>query len=275
MKRVWHDGKLVKGRISLSPFDRGLTLGDGLFETIAVMDSVALWRFEHVERMRAAAGLIGIAFPEELLDIAIDAVTFGLKGSHVLRLTLTRGEAARGLSENGSRPTLVATIVPFDAALRFKPLTLATALTRRNSYSVSSSIKSLSYIVSAAREARILGAEDALMLNTAGRVACSSIGNVFVETEDALLTPVLSEAVLPGIMRAEVIKLARLAGIKVREGKIPVAILRDAKAIYVSNSIRFLRPVARLDEKLYRRTKLFALLSRGLLNAETEQLLLG
>jgi branched-chain amino acid aminotransferase len=276
MKRVWHKGALVKGKISLSPFDRGLTLGDGVFETIAVTNSVALWRYEHVQRMAAAAKATGIPFDPEEVEAAIDALTHRAKGSHVLRLTLTRGEVARGLAADGDKPELIGTLQPFDPALRFAPVTLATASTRRNLHSLSSRIKSLSYAdnVIAAREAHTHGAEDALMLNSAGRVACTTIGNIFVEIDGGVLTPSLAEGVLPGIMRAEVIRLSKLAGLKLREGKISPAQLHGAKAIYVSNSLRFFRPVVKLDGKKYARSKVFDVLSRGLLNAETDQLTL-
>jgi branched-chain amino acid aminotransferase len=276
MKRVWHRDGLVKGEVSLSPFDRGLTLGDGVFETIAVTNSVALWRYEHVLRMGEAARALGIKIDAEQVESAIDALTHRVKGSHVLRLTLTRGDVARGLSGEGDRSVLIGTLQPFDPALRFAPVTVATVATRRNMYSVSSGVKALSYIdnIIAAREAHELGAEDAVMLNSAGRVACSSIGNIFVETDDALLTPALSEGVLPGVMRKEVIRFAKLAGVKMREGKVTLKQLRDARAVYVSNSLRFLRPVTKLDGKKFARTKLFDVLSRGLLNAETEQMIL-
>jgi branched-chain amino acid aminotransferase len=276
MKRVWHRGGLVKGEVSLSPFDRGLTLGDGVFETIAVTNAVALWRYEHVQRMGEAALALGIGFDAEQVETAIDALTHRVKGSHVLRFTLTRGDVARGLNGEGDRPVLIGTLQPFDPALRFAPVTLATVATRRNMYSVSSGVKALSYIdnILAAREAHELGAEDAVLLNSAGRVACSSIGNIFVETDDLLLTPALSEGVLPGIMRREVIRLAKLAGVKMREGKVTLKQLRDARAIYVCNSLRFLRPVSKLDGKKNARSKLFDVLSRGLLNAETEQMIL-
>jgi branched-chain amino acid aminotransferase len=277
MKRVWHDGKLVKGKIALSPFDRGLTLGDGVFETMAVTNHVALWRYEHIKRMQAVAEAIGIAFSSDEIETAIDALTLRVKGSHVLRLTLSRGEVARGLASDSDRSTLIGTLQPFDVSLRFQPVTLATVATRRNMHSLSSRVKSLSYAdnIFAAREAAVLKAEDGVMLNSAGRVACTTIGNIFVETENVLLTPALSEGVLPGIMRAEVIRLAKLLGVKVKEGKISVSELETARAIYVSNSLRFLRPVARLDGKrMASRGKLFELISRGLLNAETEQMVL-
>jgi branched-chain amino acid aminotransferase len=143
MKRVWFNTQLVKGAIGLSPYDRGLTLGDGVFETLAVKRGVALWRFEHVERMRAAAALLGIAFAEDAIENALDALSHRVKGAHVLRLTLTRGEGGRGLAGDSAKPSLIGTLQPFDEALRFQPATVVTSAVRRNLHSPASRLKTL------------------------------------------------------------------------------------------------------------------------------------
>ena len=122
MKRVWLNKALVKGKLAVSAQDRGLTLGDGVFETLAVTKGVALWRFEHIERMRKAAAELGIPFPEEEIENAIDALTHRAKDSHVLRLTLTRGEGGRGLAGDIAKPTLIGSLQPFDDKLRLQAL---------------------------------------------------------------------------------------------------------------------------------------------------------
>jgi branched-chain amino acid aminotransferase len=278
MKRFWHGKGLAKSKLALSALDRGLTLGDGLFETLAVHDSVALWRFEHLERMRKSASELGIPFPEDAIENAIDALTRRAKGHHVLRLTLTRGKGGRGLVVPMTKPTLLGTLTPFDSALRFQPAALITASVRRNLHAPSSRHKTLSYIdqIVAAREAEAAGADEALMLNSAGRVACVTIGNLFVERKGALETPSLAEGILPGIMRAALIAAARLEGIAVREKQLRVADLAGADGVWVSNSLRFVRPVTRLDKLRYPgRSRLLDRLVRRLLAAEQEQIMLN
>jgi branched-chain amino acid aminotransferase len=277
MKRVWFGKRLMKGKIALSPQDRGLTLGDGVFETIAVTGSVPLWRFEHVERMRAAAGALGIAFPEDEVENAIDALTHKARGHHVLRLTLTRGEAARGLAGPVSKPTLVGNLQPFEHSLRFQPVSLATSSVRRSLQAPSTRLKTLSYVdnVAAAREAAAAGADDALMLNSAGRVACSSIGNIFIEAGGVLTTPTLSEGILPGIMRAAVIAAARRCGVRLREKPVKASDVIKADCVWVSNSLRFVRPVTRLDKTRYGiRSKVMDGIIRCLLEMEQEQIVI-
>lgn len=276
--RVWRDGKLQKAALAATADDRGLTLGDGVFETLLVKDGIALWRFEHVERMRAAAAVLGIPFPEEAVENAIDGITHRMAGTHALRLTLTRGAGGRGLAGPATTPTLIATLSPFDAGLQFQPLSLKTVGIRRNLFSPASSLKVLSYVdnVLAAREAADAGFDDALMLNTAGRVACSSIGNVFMEVDGVVATPSLSEGILPGIMRGAVIAAARQAGIKVREKQIRPADLAKADMVFVTNSLRYVRVVKRLDGRRFTaRSSLLEAIIRGVLNAEQDQIILN
>jgi branched-chain amino acid aminotransferase len=278
MKRVWHNRKLVKGTLALSAHDRGLTLGDGLFETLAVRDGVALWRFEHIERMRSSAATLGIPFPETDIENAIDALAYKAKGHHVLRLTLTRGEGGRGLAGETKKPTLLGTLDPFDGQLRFQPVKLMTSATRRNFHSPASRMKTLSYMdnMLAAREAAAAGADDALMLNSVGRVASSTIANIFVEKDGTLITPALTEGILPGVMRIAVIRAAKQLGIQVKERQVRPADAENADGLFLTNSLRFIRPVAVLDGKRYApRSKIVDGLSRMLLNAETEQLVLS
>jgi branched-chain amino acid aminotransferase len=277
MKWLWLDRGLVSGKLALSADDRGLTLGDGLFETLAVRNGVALWRFEHIERLRAGAGELGISFPEEAIENAMDALTHKARGSHVLRLMLTRGEGQRGLADEGRKPTLIGSLMPFDAGLRFQPITLVTSPIRRNLHSPSSHLKTLSYVdnVLAAREAKARHADDALMLNTAGRVACASIGNMFLEKDGMLLTPSLSEGILPGIMRAAVISVAKSIGIVVREKKILPRDVMAADAVFMTNSLRLLRPVTRCDDKTFTaRSHILEAIRRGVLEMEQQQLAL-
>lgn len=278
MKRVWQNKALVEGKLALSAQDRGLTLGDGVFETFAVTKDVALWRFEHIVRMRKAAAELGIPFPEEDIENAIDAMTHRARDSHVLRLTLTRGEGGRGLAGDIAKPTLIGSLQPFDDKLRFQPMTLMTSKVRRNLHAPSSRLKTLSYIdgVAAAREAHAAGVDDALMLNTGGRVASITIGNVFLEIDGTLVTPSLSEGILPGIMRDAVIRLAKQAGVKVSEKQVKPSDIARADTMFMTNSLRFVRAVTTCDGKRFStRSKIADTIVRGLLNMEQEQIILN
>ena len=78
-----------------------------------------------------------------------------------------------------------------------------------------SCIKALPYLdnVLALSEARAQGADDALMLNTRGTIACGSAANLFIIRDGRLETPPLGDGALPGIMRALVLSMAKQAGL--------------------------------------------------------------
>lgn len=238
---------MLEGDLPLKPTDRGLLLGDGIFETLLVIDGTALWRDAHLARMQGAASELGIPFDGAKIAGSIDRLLARApQGAHVLRLTLTRGSAARGLAGNGTEPTLLVSLEPFVKDLLFQPVRLATSAIRRNEHAPSSRLKTLSCIdaIAAARDAAAKGAGDALMLNTAGHVASSTISNIFLLKGGQLITPALDQAILPGIMRRV---LLDASGLRPVERAIVPAELAAADAVFLTNSLRFIRPVTALD----------------------------
>ena len=252
MSRTWFNGALVEGPLSVERGERGLLLGDGLFETLLVLNRTPLWGNMHFLRLEAAAQELGLAFDRDALDDAVDDIlTDAPTGHQVLRVTLTRGSGLRGLAADGTNPSLLLTLDPFDPAMMFTPVTLASTAIRRNPASVSARHKTLSYVdnIAAAREAAAYGAEDALMLNTKGKLACSTIANVFLLMGQALVTPARDQAILTGIMRQALVHAAPRLGLNVEERAVRPAEIRKADAVFLTNSLRFIRPVVSLDGK--------------------------
>jgi branched-chain amino acid aminotransferase len=225
--------------------DRGFLLGDGVFETCLVANRVALWLGEHLTRMKKSARKMDLPFDREAIEKEIAAqLSAGTNATQVLRVTLTRGVTARGLAADCVAPTAAVTLAPFDAGLIGKDIALVTSSLRRNPSSVSDRHKTTSYAnnIFAAREAKTKGADDALMLNQDGLVACTSIGNVFMLSDGKLVTPPEQDGVLPGIMRRFLIDqfAAEVRSIERDE-------LEDADGIIVTNSLRLISNVVRLD----------------------------
>jgi branched-chain amino acid aminotransferase len=247
---VWFNGALTDGPLALDRSDRGLLLGDGLFETILVLNQKPLWGNMHFARLESGAQELGIPFDRDGLDDAVAEVLNEAPRSHqVLRVTLTRGSGVRGLGADGARPSLLITLDPFDPALMFQPVSLVTASVRRNPQSVSARLKTLSYIdnIAAAREAAAQGAEDALLLNTKGHAACSTIANLFLLKGGTLVTPARDQGILTGVMRQALVHTAARLGLAVEERVVKPAELKKADAVFLTNSLRFIRPVTALD----------------------------
>jgi branched-chain amino acid aminotransferase len=169
----------------------------------------------------------------------------------VLRVTLTRGSAARGLAAVGGSSSLLLMLDAFDPAMMLKPVALSSTAIRRNPASVSCRLKTTSYIdnIAAAREAASHGVEDALMLNTAGNVACTTIANVFLLKGKTLITPARDQGILTGVTRQTLLHSAAHLGLKPEERVVKPEELRDADAVFLTNSLRFIRPVTALDRE--------------------------
>lgn len=212
---IWLNGYLVPGaEPCLSAFDRGFTLGDGVFETIRGRDHQPLWLDDHLRRFHKGADMLGI--PVTLTD---DAIAEGLinllaaldHNESALRLTLSRGPSERrGLwpPSISTTPTLLATAAELPTAR--SPLRLAIAQgTRRNEHSPLSRIKSLNYgdNLLARREAEADGMDDALMINSQGRIACASVANLFLHIDGRWRTPPVSEGALPGLARQRLLQI--------------------------------------------------------------------
>jgi branched-chain amino acid aminotransferase len=242
----WLNGQLLAEAARIDPADRGFTLGDGLFETIRVRDGAAVWLDRHLARLAEGSAVLGI--PARFDDAALAeacAAVIAAEGiaAGVLRLTVSRGVGPRGvLPPVAPSPTVLITGA---AGLPPQgPVALVVARgTCRNQASPLSRVKSLNYLdaVLARREAAERGADDAVMLNTAGRVVETSIANLFARLDGAWTTPPVAEGALPGIMRAEV--LARL-----RAGEQPLMVedLQRADALLLTNALS-VRAAARLE----------------------------
>jgi len=110
-------------------------------------------------------------------------------------------------------------------------------------------MKTLSYAdnILASREAAAKGADEALMLNNAGRVASASIGNIFIVRGARLITPPGTEGVLGGITRRRVLEMASGLGLEAAEAPLSVGDLVSADAVFMTNSLRLASPVTELD----------------------------
>ncbi len=255
--KLWLNGVIADADDTrIDPADRGFLLGDGLFETMLVRNGAIAFFDEHLIRLLNGAGAIGITVPCSPDELAQACRSLLLENElHVcerasLRLTLTRGPGPRGLAlPPEPRPTILIT------AARGGPpperLSLATVSPRRNPWSPSARLKALPYLdnVLAREEAREKGADDALMLDTGGMAASTSMANIFLWEGDTLLTPADKGAILPGITRAALLELAPGMGFETLEDDISPMRLARADGIFVTNSLMGIVPVSRLDGK--------------------------
>lgn len=245
---VWCNGHFVEN-LSLDVAERGLMLGDGIFETIAMRGGKAIWLDEHLQRLQSAATELGLKLNIVEIHAALSAV-LGQSSSpnEVLRLTLTRGPTPRGFTADGESPSLIISLNPFDLSKLPKSVRLATSSIRRNPTSPASRLKTLSYIdgIAAAREVAA-HADDAVMLNTDGHVASTTIANIFLLKHKKLVTPANDQAILKGIARSKLINGAVELGLQIETRPVKPDELLKADAVFLTNSLRLATAVSTID----------------------------
>ncbi|MBN2753167.1 MAG: aminotransferase class IV [Rhodospirillaceae bacterium] len=188
--------------------DRGFLLGDGLFETLRVQSGQVVALDRHLARL--AEGLEVLGFGVLPLD-PVQAIAATLVANQVIngmvRLTVSRGGGIRGVlpPETPSLTVLVtaATVVPVTTPQRV----MVSRRTRRNEMSPLSRLKTLNYLDSilARQEAVAAGMDDAIVLNTKGRVAETTSANLLLRLDGGWVTPPVADGALPGTARARLL----------------------------------------------------------------------
>jgi branched-chain amino acid aminotransferase len=247
---LWLNGQLVPAHEArVSPFDHGLLVGNGVFETLRVYDGVPFaWTRHHRRLVRSAAGL-GLTAPgSQELRAAVDAVLSanGLTDGRV-RLTLTGGPSPVGSERGDGPPTVMVLAAP---ATPWPPsVDVVMVPWTRNERGAVAGLKTTSYAenVRALAYAREREAGEAIFLNTRGEVCEATGSNVFVVRDGAVLTPPAEAGCLLGVTRALVLELCAENGIPAEETVLAPAALENAEEAFLTSSTREVQPVGRVD----------------------------
>ncbi|MFE6908955.1 aminotransferase class IV [Streptomyces erythrochromogenes] len=243
--RIWLDGALKDvDSATVSVLDHGLTVGDGVFETLKTEHGRAFALTRHLERLTRSAR--GLGLPDPDLDEVRRACAAVLEAEPVdhgrLRVTYTGGVAPLGSDRGDAGPTLIAAV----AASPRRPDTTAVVTVPwvRNERSAVAGLKTTSYAenVVALAAAHRAGASEALLANTVGRLCEGTGSNVFVVLDGELHTPPLESGCLAGITRALVVEWAGA-----KETDLSFEVLEQAEEVFVTSSLRDAQAVVRID----------------------------
>lgn len=243
--KVWLDGRLVDEEDAVvSVFDHGITVGDGVFETLRTYGGTLFAATRHLARLAVSAERLGLTPPPgDVLRGALDEVVAanGVADAAV-RVTLTSGRGPAGSGRGGGPATVVVAAMPLPAW----PATAAVAVVpwARNERSALAGVKTTSYAenVLALAWAAARGAAEAIFANLAGNVCEGTGSNVFAAVDGTLLTPPLAAGCLAGVTRALLLE----AGVAV-ERDLSVDALRRADEAFVTSTTRGVQPVGSVD----------------------------
>ena len=259
---AWIDGALVAAAdASVSAFDRGFQLGDGVFETLRARGGRPAELAEHLARLDRSATGLAIELPSDLGDRISHGIAELLAADRLdaptadasIRITVSRGTFfGRGLLPPTEHPP--ATIVIQAWAVQPVPrdhleagLHLIASSVRRDPENPLSTLKTTSRAdyVYARIEAREAGADDALFLTVDGFLSEATSANIFLIRADELATPGLASAILPGTTRDWILRWASEVGLQPREGWLTTRDLHDADEAFLSSSVAGILPVTR------------------------------
>ena len=245
---VWLDGAILDAaEAKISVFDHGLTVGDGVFETIKLIGGRPFALRRHIERLHRSAQGLGLDVPlsDARLRDAIDDLLAAAPAGEVgrLRVTVTGGVAPPGSGRGTSGPTLIMAVAPLEP---WEADTVAVTVPwPRNERSAVAGLKTTSYAenVVALAEARRVGATEAIMANLAGNLCEGTGTNVFVVRRGVLTTPPLLAGCLAGVTRALLLEELPEAD----EDNLPLAALPEADEVLLTSSTRDVQPLRVLD----------------------------
>jgi branched-chain amino acid aminotransferase len=247
---VWIDGSLVAlSKARVSPFDHGLLVGDGVFETLRVYSDEPFAWTRHYQRLARSAAGLGLQIPpSDGLRAAASAVleANALREAR-LRVTVTGGPAPLGSERGSAGPTV---IVVASALVEWSPTVDVVAVPwSRNEGGAVAGLKTISYAenVRALAHAHDHGAGEAIFTNTRGELCEATGSNVFVVRGDSVHTPDESSGCLLGVTRALVLELSTANGIPVAEGSMHPTELARADEAFLTSSTREIHPIACVD----------------------------
>jgi aminodeoxychorismate lyase len=260
---VFLNGKFVpENRAAVSVFDRGFLYGDGLFEGALVTRGRPFrWR-EHMERLQAGMAFLKLTipfFPDELLSHALKLVQRNRMPECMLRLSISRGIAARGYSpKNATRPAVVMTLHPAPVVKKMPRWRVITASFRLPANDPLTSFKTANKLtqVLARAQADAAEAQEAILLNTGGRLAEGTTSNVFWIKDGVIFTPALPDGALPGVTRAAVLELCVKMNIKYKEKKARPSELRQADGAFLTMTSWGIVEMESLDGRKLKRSPL-------------------
>ena len=244
----------------ITPGNRSLRYGDGLFETMKIVEGKIINKDFHFERLFNGLKLLQFEIPKNFNTVFLHDKIIGLvkKNKHVasarVRLMIFRGNGGIFDPEN-LRPNYIIESWPLSTPMNLNENGLVVDVFpgAKKSCDSFSNLKSNNYLpyVMAGLFAKKNKLNDCIVLNSFDRVCDSAIANIFIIKKNKIFTPPLSEGCVAGVMRRWLLENSGLKKYKILEKNLSVSDIKDADEFFLTNSIYHLRWVKTFQEKNY------------------------
>ena len=254
------NGEILSLTTSLSNNNRSFLYGDGVFETIKIVNNKVLFLEEHYFRLVSSMRIVRMEIPmnftmeyfeEQILNLA--KATNGSQSCKA-RITVFRNDGGLYSPETNTVSFIIQT----------NPIENANYQLNNSSYEVElykdflvtkqllSTIKTTNKIINVTGSvfAKENDFQNCLLLNTDKNVIEALNGNIFMLIGNKLITPALSEGCLNGIMRKQILKITKkIENIEVIEGVVSPFDLQKADELFITNVIVGIQPITKYRKK--------------------------
>ena len=241
----WADGGIVPaGAAAVSPVDHAVIVGDGVFETLKVVNGVPFALTRHLGRLKRSADGLGLPEPDDaLVRTAVAETLTADPEAGRLRITWSSGPGPLGSDRGGGPGTLLVASSP--GTVWPEAVQVHLCEWTRNERGALTGLKTTSYAenVRALEAAHRRGASEALLANTQGRLCEGTGTNVFLVVDGVLVTPPLSSGCLAGVTRELVLELAEVVERDVDPGEFAVA-----SEAFLTSSTREVGAISAVDD---------------------------
>lgn len=247
---VYVNGRfLAEEEATVSIFDRGFLFADAVYEVIGVLGGRLVEYDGHAARLQRSLAELGMKAPcpeSELLPLCRELVARNSVGDGRIYLQVTRGAADRDFHyPPEAEPTLVMFTQKSPCASQVDGLKILSVPDQRWGRR---DIKTVQLLAAAMAKmaARDAGCDDAWLVED-GMVTEGTSSNAFIVRDNAIVTRALSTAILPGVTRAALLRLAAEAGIGVEERPFAIMEAQRAMEAFITSTTAYVTPVVEID----------------------------
>jgi branched-chain amino acid aminotransferase len=240
--------------------NRAYRYGDGLFETMRMMEGNLMYFKFHVERLFRGMDALKLryhkAFDQEFIasEIFSLARTNKIYKNARIRFSVFRDDGGWYTPEKNTFQYVIE-IESLDSSIYNAERGLIVDVYKElrkdfSSISALKTINALPYVLAGVyRKENQL--DECILLNREDNIVESISSNVFLVKENKVYTPSINEGCIDGVMRKVAIELLKKKGITLYETKLPVALLEHSDEIFLTNAIKGIQSVVGIGAKRY------------------------
>ncbi len=258
-----YNGEILSSETNLSNSNRGFLYGDGVFETLKIVNNKILFLEDHYFRLMASMRIVRMQIPNDFTleyieqQILNTAKANNCNNSARVRFTVFRNGGGYYLPERRTVSYLIQVSPLNITQYSFTDVYYEVDLYR--DFFISKQL--LSTIKTTNKMINITGSifanendlQNCLLLNNDKNVVEALNGNLFMLLGNKLITPSIEEGCLNGVMRKQILKLAKqIENVEVVEGIISPFDLQKAEELFITNVIIGIQPITKYRKKEYK-----------------------